>query len=235
MLTRQLLEITKEFELLSISWSDQKYEQAASAALQRIPVLNSYLSKLEKDDRYRYELVKRMITVKAKKQTELATKRRHRSEGNTDNGARHHTSRPEDDSGSQSPQESFSPNPSANSRFGYEYRTAEHLVPKPYQVGRPSLPLSPQSGHVVGSDISDIYYAQTKRIQLFALSVADWVEFIARVRDLQEAKDAQIRQKDGLIYKLQSKVIELENELDRYRRSDANRNGVESPRRAYRR
>jgi len=61
------------------------------------------------------------------------------------------------------------------------------------------------------------------------------IEFIARVKDMQEAKEAQIRQKDGLIYKLQSKVIELENELDRYRRSDGNRNGVESPRRAYRR
>lgn len=66
-------------------------------------------------------------------------------------------------------------------------------------------------------------------------SVADGVEFIARVKDMQEAKDAQIRQKDGQIYKLQSKVIELENELDRYRRQDGNRNGVESPRRAYRR
>jgi len=65
--------------------------------------------------------------------------------------------------------------------------------------------------------------------------VADRVEFISRVKDMQEAKDAQIRQKDGLIYKLQSKVIELENELERYRRPDGNRNGVETPRRAYRR
>ena len=52
---------------------------------------------------------------------------------------------------------------------------------------------------------------------------------------MQEAKDAQIRQKDGLIYKLQSKVIELENELESYRRSDGYRNGVEGPRRPYRR
>lgn len=136
--------------------------------MQRIPVLNSYLSKLDKDDRYRYELVKRMITVKAKKQTELATKRRHRSGGTTAGSGRPHTSRPEDvmsvDSGSQSPQGPFSPNSSPVSRFGYEYRTAEPAIPKPYQLSRPSLPLSPQSGQLGGGDISDIFHAQTKRI-----------------------------------------------------------------------
>lgn len=156
----------------SISWSDQKYEDAASAALQRIPVLKSYLSKLDKDDRYRYELVKRMITVKAKKQTELATKRRHRSGGAVNSGSRHHNSMPQDamsvDSGSQSPQEPFSPKSNPIPRFAYENRTADPALPKPYQVGRPNLPLSPQSGQLGGGDISDIFYAQTKRIHPFS-------------------------------------------------------------------
>ena len=170
LLTRglQLLEITKEFELSSISWSDQKYEDAASAALQRIPILKSYLSKLDKDDRYRYELVKRMITVKAKKQTELATKRKHRSGGIGTSSGKQSTSLPHDtmsvDSESPSPQELYSPKSSPTPRFPYEYRTAEPALPKPYQVGRPSLPLSPQSGQSTGGDVSDIFYAQTKRI-----------------------------------------------------------------------
>lgn len=44
-----------------------------------------------------------------------------------------------------------------------------------------------------------------------------------------------IRQRDGQIYALQSKVIELERQLDHYRRADMQRHGVESPRKPYRR
>jgi hypothetical protein len=44
-----------------------------------------------------------------------------------------------------------------------------------------------------------------------------------------------IRQRDGQIYALQSKVIELERQLDGYRRGEMQRNSVESPRKPYRR
>jgi hypothetical protein len=44
-----------------------------------------------------------------------------------------------------------------------------------------------------------------------------------------------IRQRDGQIYALQSKVIELERQLDSYRRSEMQRNAAESPRKPYRR
>lgn len=43
-----------------------------------------------------------------------------------------------------------------------------------------------------------------------------------------------IRQRDGQIYALQSRVIELERQLEGYRRSDVQRNGVDSPRRPHR-
>ena len=44
-----------------------------------------------------------------------------------------------------------------------------------------------------------------------------------------------IRQRDGQIYALQSKVIELERQLDNYRRTEMQRAGVESPRKPHRR
>jgi hypothetical protein len=112
-----------------------------------------------------------MITVKAKKQTELATKRRHRSTGSFVGQAvaKQPNLIPHDvmsiDSDSQSPRELCSPKSSPIPRYSYEYRTmGEPTVPKPYQPGRPSLPLSPQSGQSTGGDVSDIFYTQTKRI-----------------------------------------------------------------------
>jgi hypothetical protein len=44
-----------------------------------------------------------------------------------------------------------------------------------------------------------------------------------------------LRQRDGQIYALQSKVIELERQLEHYRRAEVQRTGVESPRRPHRR
>jgi hypothetical protein len=163
------LDITKQFELSSISWSDQKYEAAATEALARIPMLKTCLSNIEKDDRYRYEVVKRMITVKAKKQTELATKRRNRP-GLTANGkhalsAQNVPSQEVDSSGSLSPRESIplSPKPSPAPTYTYEYRPTEPNVPKPFHHGRMTLPLSPQSGPSHSMDSSDIFLAQTQR------------------------------------------------------------------------
>jgi hypothetical protein len=167
------LEITKEFELSSISWSDQKYEAAASAALERIPVLKSYLSKVGKDDRYRYEIVKRMITVKAKKQNELATKRRNRPSINGNKLATAVQNMPPSldvmsvDSGSQSPQNGsvpLSPKTSPVPIYTYEYRPSEQAIPKPFGLTRMPMPLSPQSAQSQPADISDIFLAQTRRI-----------------------------------------------------------------------
>jgi len=142
-----LLEITKEFDLSKISWSDQKYEEAAAAATQRIPVLQSYLVKVDKDDRYRYELVKRMITVT-----------KHNSGQEVPQEAM------SVDSDSQS-QDGYSPKSSPTPQYSYSYHPngADHPMPKPYQYARPNLPLSPQSGQSNPADISDIFLAQTRR------------------------------------------------------------------------
>jgi hypothetical protein len=164
------LEITKQFDLSSISWSDQKYEAATTEALSRMPKLKTYLSKIEKDDRYRYEVVKRMITVKAKKQTELATKRRNRP-GATPHGIRNHSTHlPQDvisvHSGrSLSPHDSIplSPKSSPVPTYTYEYRPNDQILPKPFHLGRATLPLSPQSAQSHSADISDIFLAQTQR------------------------------------------------------------------------
>ena len=172
-----MLDITKEFELSSISWSDQKYEAATNAALERIPILKTLLAKINKDERYRYEIVKRMITVKAKKQTELATKRRAREEaggGGVSASGRKQSSPTRNgdtqdvmsvDSESQSPQESvpLSPKSSPIPTYSYEYRPMDHAHPKPYQLGRGTFPLSPQSAQSYSTDISDIYLAQSQR------------------------------------------------------------------------
>ena len=166
------MEITKEFELSSISWSDQKYEAAASAALERIPLLKSYLSKVGKDDRYRYEIVKRMITVKAKKQTELATKRKNRPGVNGNKVAASGQNVPHldvmsVDSGSQSPHDGsvpLSPKSSPTPMYTYEYRPSEQTIPKPFGLARMPMPLSPQSAQSQPADISDIFLAQTRRI-----------------------------------------------------------------------
>ena len=167
------MEITKEFELSSISWSDQKYEAAATAALERIPLLKSYLSKVGKDDRYRYEIVKRMITVKAKKQTELATKRKNRPGMNGSKLATSGPNVPQSldimsvDSGSQSPHDGsllLSPKTSPMPIYTYEYRPSEQTIPKPFGLTRMPMPLSPQSAQSQPADISDIFLAQTRRI-----------------------------------------------------------------------
>lgn len=155
----------------SISWSDQKYEAAATEALDRIPKLKTYLSNIQKDDRYRYEVVKRMITVKAKKQTELATKRRNRPAG-TVNGKQSLLAQsvpPDamsvDSAGSLSPHESIplSPKSSPVPTYTYEYRPSDQSMPKPFHHGRVALPLSPQSAQSHSVDISDIFLAQTQR------------------------------------------------------------------------
>ena len=165
------MEITKEFELSSISWSDQKYEAAATAALERIPLLKSYLSKVGKDDRYRYEIVKRMITVKAKKQTELATKRKNRPGINGNKQTMQGQTQSLDvmsvDSGSPSPHDGsvpLSPKSSPIPMYTNEYRPSEQPISKSFGLTRMPMPLSPQSAQSQPADISDIFLAQTRRI-----------------------------------------------------------------------
>jgi len=217
-----LLEITKEFELSTISWSDHKYEEAAEAAFTRIPILKPHLARLDKDDRYQYEVVKRMITVKAKKQTELEMKRRHRSGVSVEKkpvAQRETMEIISTDSRSASPADPSSPKSSPVSAYAYEYRRSdEPVVPRPYQHGRGVPILSPVSAQSNPAEISDIFLAQTH-------------QYVSSFRNLQET----LRRREGEIYGLQSKVIELERQLEGYRRSEVQRNGVDSQKRVSRR
>lgn len=176
----------------SISWSDQRYDAAAQEALSRSPALKSFLYTRipSKDDRYKMEIVKRMITVKAKKQTELASKRKNRP--SIANGIKVRDAQSDnmsvDSAGSVSPppqqqpptqqqQQQHRPQAgpaitplsakfSPTAAYTYEYRPSENVVPRPYQHGRMTLPLSPQSAQSAQSspaDISDIFQAQTQR------------------------------------------------------------------------
>jgi hypothetical protein len=144
-------------------------------------VLNTYLSNVDKDERYRYELVKRMITVKAKKQSELASKRRSRSGALANSGKQTLSAKQRAtpdvmsiDSGSQShsPHNSgpLSPKSSPVPTYPYEYRSNDHTGPKPFQHNRAAQPLSPQSAPSNPVDISDIFLAQTQRIGLAPFS-----------------------------------------------------------------
>jgi len=72
-------------------------------------------------------------------------------------------------------------------------------------------------------------YSLLKRDVVHLYAFANVTEYVASVRNMQET----IRQRDGEIYALQSKVIELERQLECYRRSEAQRNVVESPRRPF--
>jgi hypothetical protein len=133
-------------------------------------MLKTHLSRIDKDDRYRYEVIKRMITVKAKKQTELEMKRRNRSGAETKKSAvpKETTEIMSIDSRSPSPEDPvpLSPKSSPTSAYAYDYRASEgpHL-PRPYQHGR-SLPsrMSPQSTKSNPAEISDIFLAQTQRM-----------------------------------------------------------------------
>jgi hypothetical protein len=196
-LLTKLLEITKEFELSTISWSDHKYEEAAEAAFTRIPILKPHLARLDKDDRYQYEVVKRMITVKAKKQTELEMKRRHRSGVSVEK--RPVTQREameiiSTDSRSASPADPSSPKSSPISAYAYEYRRSdEPVVPRPYQHGRGVPILSPVSAQSNPAEISDIFLAQTHRIIL--LDTSDFricIELSQSTRDLAAARGRDI-------------------------------------------
>jgi hypothetical protein len=193
---QKLLDVTKEFELSSISWSDQRYDTAAQEALARSPALKTFLYTRipNKDDRYKMEIVKRMITVKAKKQTELALKRKSRPSnvnGTMKTKARDAQSddMSVDSTGSVSPPPQPQSQPPQHHRlqagptitplgakfnptsaYTYEYRPSENVVPRPYQHGRMTLPLSPQSAQSAQSnpaDISDIFLAQTQRTNPF--------------------------------------------------------------------
>jgi hypothetical protein len=221
------LEITKEFELSTISWSDHKYEEAADAAFKRIPLLRTHLQQINKDDRYRYELVKRMITVKAKKQTELEMKRRNRGVSTTHkSNAPKETVEVDSRSASEDPiplSPKSSPIPTF-SRF-----SSQQVFPRPYQPGRPAPILSPQSPQSTPADISDIFLAQMHRMS--TPSAFLMIEYVSSFRNLQET----LRRREGEIYGLQSKVIELERQLEGYRKADTQRNGVEPQRKASRR
>src|SRR5579862_7669991 len=171
-LTYKLLEITKEYDLSSTSWADQKYETATTAAIHRAPLLKYYLSRIQKDDRFKFDLVKRMITVKAKKQTELEMKRRHRSGTNNENMpsglGKKGTSADvvSVDSPSRSPDEHVPMSPKSSPippyTLGYAPPT-KPILPEPHHHGRGVSILSPQSAQSNQSDISDIFLAQAHR------------------------------------------------------------------------
>lgn len=167
------MEITKEFELSSLSWASQRYEDATNDALERIPILKTLLLRVKKDERYRHELVKRMITVKAKKQTELEIRRRNRSAGRTPNG---HTSKASMqrstmslDSRTPSP-EPGEPASSDDGNMIPYHRDPEPVIPKPFQHTKPIFTPSEKSRTVSlpsaqpSTEISDIFMAQTQRI-----------------------------------------------------------------------
>lgn len=158
-----------------MSWSSPRYEDATNAAMERIPMLNALLSRIRKDDRYRHEVVKRMITVKAKKQTELEMRRRIRSGGTgTPNG---HAKKPSAQMsnmsvGSRTPSsEVGAPVSSRASPIPYQReRDTECILPRPFQHTRPILTPSERSPRGVLSptipssgEISDIFLAQTQR------------------------------------------------------------------------
>jgi len=201
------------------------------------------------------EIVKRMITVKAKKQTELAMKRKNRP--SSGNGTASKTRDAQSDNMSVESAASGSPPPSApippappqhhrpqpaitplsgkfspTSAYTYEYRPSENVVPRPYQHGRMTLPLSPQSAQSAQSnpaDISDIFLAQTQRT-IHLTCPSNLAEYIQAVRELQ----GTIRVLEGTNYALQSKIIELERQLEVYRSSDIQRNGTSNARKPYR-
>ena len=156
-----------------MSWSSPRYEDATNAAMERIPILNTLLSRIKKDDKYRHEVVKRMITVKAKKQTELEMRRRNRSGGTgTPNGHAKKSSAQLSnmslDSRTPSP-DVGAPVSSQASPIPYQ-RETENVIPKPFQHTRPILTPSDRSPRTVLSpsvqssgEISDIFIAQTQR------------------------------------------------------------------------
>lgn len=158
-----------------MSWSSPRYDEATTAAMERISILNSLLSRIRRDDKYRHELVKRMITVKAKKQSELEIRRRNRSGGiGTPNGhakkSSAQLSNMSVDSRTPSP-EVGAPVSSQASPIPYQReRDTDYVIPRPFQHTRPILTPSDRSPRVVLSptipssgEISDIFLAQTQR------------------------------------------------------------------------
>lgn len=108
--------------------------------------------------------------VKAKKQTELASKRRHRSGLNVNGPQRpamHDTAEEvmSVDSASQSPEVAapLSPNSSPIPLYTSPYPTNGPAAYKSFQQGPSVPPLSPSSTQSSVTDISDIYLAQTRR------------------------------------------------------------------------
>jgi hypothetical protein len=120
-----------------------------------------------------------MITVKAKKQTELEMKRRHRSGtgGTSAPGVNGHAKKPSQkslgplvesmsvDSQSRSPDEStpLSPNTSPIPAYSVSYHPSDHILPKPFQHGR-DIAMSSQPAIPNTSDISEIFLAHIRRI-----------------------------------------------------------------------
>ena len=112
--------------------------------------------------------MKRMITVKAKKQSELASKRRHRS-GLSINGAQKPNAGEAAgevmsmDSASQSPEGNVPLSPKSSPIPMYSLPYPQN-GPKPFQHGRSVVPtLSPSPTQANVTDISDIFTAQTRR------------------------------------------------------------------------
>ena len=133
------------------------------------------LSRIKKDDRYRHELVKRMITVKAKKQTELEI-RRNRRAGRISNG---HAKKTSMQRSSPMSLDSRTPSPEHGEPASSEIDDAspiqerpdpEPVIPRPFQHAKPIFTPSDKSRTVslpsvqLSTEISDIFMAQTQRI-----------------------------------------------------------------------
>jgi hypothetical protein len=142
-----------------------------------------------------------MITVKAKKQTELASKRRHRaSDSRTTNGERRPSTVPEDPSTESRPpspadSNTFTPRASPSPQL---IRPAEPFGPSPRQFSRTySAPLMPT--HVANpnpADIADIFVAQTRRISLFFASDSNrriCNSFSRNANDYSSTRESNIR------------------------------------------
>jgi len=116
-----------------------------------------------------------MITVKAKKQTELQMKRQHKAEATPNSTvnrhhktpSRHRTSADAMSVGSQShsPEEHvpISPKSSPIPTYTLGYPPTKPTLPEPYQQARGVSILSPQSAQSNTSDISDIFLVHAHR------------------------------------------------------------------------
>lgn len=78
--------------------------------------------------------------------------------------------------------------------------------------------------------IFQIYFSFTRIVISFLLKIL-MIEYVASYKNMQET----VRRQEGEIYALQSKVIQLERQLDAYRRPEVPIGAIDLQRRPYRR